>query len=142
MSEIFEVGSIVSGKVIKVKPFGAIILLENGKQGLVHISQISRNFVQNIEDHIKIDEEVKVKVLNIDEENGKIGLSIKDALPKPENNNFKNKEQKNNYEPKNTQTKSAAESPNPSSDFEEKMKEWLKQANERQANLNKRANRR
>ena len=83
MSEKLEVGSIVEGKVVRVKPFGAIVSL--GKvQGLVHISQVANSFVQDINDHVKVDDVVKVKVLSIDEENNKIALSIREAMPKEE----------------------------------------------------------
>lgn len=150
MSEKLEIGSIVEGKVVRIKPFGAIVSLENGSQGLVHISQIANSFVQNINDHINIGDVVKVKVLSVEESTNKISLSIRDALPpapKPARpqQSFKPREQKNNYEnrgqkPYNDYQKEPAVTP--ASDFEDKMKEWLKQANERQAGLNKRANRR
>ena len=83
MSELV-VGSIVEGKVIKIAPFGAIVALEGGKQGLVHISQVANTFVQDINDHLKVDDVVKVKVLSIDPETHRISLSIRAALPKPE----------------------------------------------------------
>ena len=66
MSEKLEVGSIVEGKVVRVKPFGAIVSLGN-TQGLVHISQVANSFVQDINDHVKVGDMVKVKVLSIDE---------------------------------------------------------------------------
>ena len=68
MSEKLEVGSIVEGKVVRVKPFGAIVSLGN-TQGLVHISQVANSFVQDINDHVKVGDMVKVKVLSIDEIN-------------------------------------------------------------------------
>lgn len=74
-------GDIVEGVVSKVTKFGAFVDLKEGKSGLVHISEIADTFVKNIEDHIKEGDEVKVKVLSIDEK-GKIALSIKDALEK------------------------------------------------------------
>ena len=83
MSEKLEVGSIVEGKVVRVKPFGAIVSLGN-TQGLVHISQVANSFVQDINDHVKVGDMVKVKVLSIDEESHKIALSIREALPKEE----------------------------------------------------------
>lgn len=152
MSEKYEVGSIVEGKVIRIKPFGAIVSLGNGAQGLVHISQIANSFVQDINDHLKIGDMVKVKVLSVDEETNKISLSIRDALPpvpkvEKQEKTFKPREQKSNYEnrsqrPNNDYRSQAAAPITPASDFEDKMKEWLKQANERQAGLNKRANKR
>lgn len=149
MAEKIEAGSIVEGKVIRVKPFGAIVQLENGAQGLVHISQVANGFVKDINDHVKVDDTVKVKVISIDEENNKIALSIREALPKApktqnQNNGFKPREHKNNYEPRGAKqpTAEVSQPKEPVNDFEEKMKEWLKQSNERQAGINKRNNRR
>ena len=147
MSSNLQVGNIVEGKVVRVKPFGAIVALEDGSQGLVHISQVANSFVKDINEHVKSGDTVKVKILSIDEESKKIALSIRDALPpapKPANQQ-RPKEQKNNYENRTLRpSDNYFNSPqqDPSSDFEDKMKEWLKQANERQAGLNKRANRR
>ena len=80
MSEKIIVGSVLEGKVIRIKPFGAIVSLENNAQGLVHISQIANSFVQNINDHLKVGDMVKVKVISIDETTNRISLSIRDAL--------------------------------------------------------------
>ena len=144
MSEKLEVGSIVEGKVVRVKPFGAIVSLGN-TQGLVHISQVANSFVQDINDHVKVGDMVKVKVLSIDEESHKIALSIREALPKEE------RRPKSNKQPRRQSEASAnpaqeyfrpQSSVNASSDFEDKMKEWMKQANDRQTSVNKRANKR
>lgn len=75
----FEVGSILDGKVSKVMPFGAFVSLPDRKSGLVHISEVARDYVENINDHLKEGDEVKVKVVKIDDD-GKISLSIKQAL--------------------------------------------------------------
>ena len=144
MADKIEAGSIVEGKVVRIKPFGAIVQLENGGQGLVHISQIANGFVQDINDHVAIGDTVKVKVMSVDEENRKIALSIRDALPRENRpqQGFKPREHKNNYEPRGEKTSDSSQSKEPVNDFEEKMKEWLKQSNERQAGINKRNNRR
>lgn len=76
-------GDIVEGVVTKVAKFGAFVDLEDGKSGLVHISEIADTFVKDINNHIAEGDEVKVKVLSIDEK-GKIALSIKDAVKKKE----------------------------------------------------------
>jgi general stress protein 13 len=78
-----QVGSVVEGKVTGIKPFGAFVEVEEGKTGLVHISQVSHTFVNDINDVLKVGDTVQVKVLNV-EENGKISLSIKETQPKPE----------------------------------------------------------
>ena len=155
MSEKLEVGSIVEGKVVRVKPFGAIVSL--GKvQGLVHISQVANSFVQDINDHVKVDDVVKVKVLSIDEENNKIALSIREAMPKEErrpkgDKPFNKQPRRQNFIKENSEQASSNPAQeyfrphsnvNASSDFEDKMKEWMKQANDRQTSLNKRANKR
>lgn len=76
-------GDIAEGVVTKVAKFGAFVDLEDGKSGLVHISEIADTFVKDINNHIAEGDEVKVKVLSIDEK-GKIALSIKDAVEKKE----------------------------------------------------------
>ena len=76
----YPVGNIVAGKVVRFAPFGAFVQLEDGVDGLVHISQISRDRVEKIENALKIGEIVKAVITQVDAENKKIGLSIKDAV--------------------------------------------------------------
>ena len=76
-------GDIVEGVVTKVAKFGAFVDLEDGKSGLVHISEIADTFVKDINNHVFEGDQVKVKVLSIDEK-GKIALSMKDAVEKKE----------------------------------------------------------
>ncbi len=73
-----EEGSILRGKVTGIAPFGAFIELEGGKTGLVHISEVSSEYVDDISKHLTAGQSVKVKVLSVDE-HGKISLSIKKA---------------------------------------------------------------
>lgn len=75
---LVEVGSIVEGKVAGITNFGAFIQLPDGKTGLVHISEIAEEYVKDIKNHLQENQEVKVKVLSMD--NGKISLSIKKAI--------------------------------------------------------------
>lgn len=74
-----EVGSILEGKVTGITKFGAFVDLAEGKSGMVHISEISNTYVENISDFLTEGQTVKVKVLAINE-NGKISLSIKKTL--------------------------------------------------------------
>ncbi len=149
MSEKVQVGNIVEGKVLRIKPFGAIVSLGEKVQGLVHISQVANTFVQDINDHVSVGDIVKVKVLSVDEASNKISLSMREALPAPPKSkphyekNFRSKENKSNYENRTIRPSDDYFKPQTtSSDFEDKMKDWLKQSNERQAGLNKRANKR
>lgn len=73
------VGSILEGKVTGITSFGAFVQLKDGPTGLVHISEISDTYVRDINDFLKINDDVKVKVISVKE--GKIGLSIKQANP-------------------------------------------------------------
>ena len=85
-----EVGSKLSGKVTGITHFGAFVLLPGGATGLVHISEISNSYVKDIHDHLKVNDEVTVKVINVDND-GKIGLSIRQAdenAPAARPNNF------------------------------------------------------
>src|SRR3954453_10783682 len=77
MAEKFEVGSVLTGKVTGIQAYGAFVALDEQNQGLVHISEITHGFVKDINDHLKVGDEVQVKVLPIDEKAGKIGLSIR-----------------------------------------------------------------
>lgn len=74
-----ELGSIVEGNVIKVMPFGAFVSFDGDKSGMVHISEITSEYIKDINDYIKTGDFVKVKVIGIDP-SGKISLSIKKAL--------------------------------------------------------------
>lgn len=75
--EPVEIGAIFEGTVSKIMPFGAFIDLPEDKSGLVHISEISSDYVKEIDDHLQIGNTVKVKVIDI--KDGKIRLSIKRA---------------------------------------------------------------
>lgn len=81
-----EVGNIVEGKVSGITGFGAFVELPDGKTGLVHISEVSDEYVKDISTHLKENQTVKVKVLSVDG-NGKVSLSIRKA-----NESFKKKE--------------------------------------------------
>ncbi len=74
-----EVGEIFTGKVVRVTNFGAFVEFAPEKEGLVHISKLSKKRVSKVEDVVNIGDDVIVKVMEIDEQ-GRINLSIKDAL--------------------------------------------------------------
>ncbi|WP_053361271.1 S1 domain-containing RNA-binding protein [Bacillus sp. FJAT-27251] len=78
-----EVGSKLQGKVTGITNFGAFVELPEGSTGLVHISEVADNYVKDINDHLKVGDQIEVKVLNV-EKDGKIGLSIKKAIDRPE----------------------------------------------------------
>lgn len=137
MAQEIVVGSILEGKIVKIKPFGAIVSIADGAQGLVHISQISDKFVQDINDVVAVGDAVRVKVLSKDEENGKITLSIKAAGGDTgTGGGSEGSETKRDDDGRDFRRKYSDLS------FDEKLKDWIKQSNERQAGINKRNNRR
>ena len=82
-AETFAAGNVVSGKVVRIVPFGAFVQLADGVDGLVHISQISWDRVEKVEDALQIGQEVSAKVLELDLENKKVSLSIKQLTERP-----------------------------------------------------------
>lgn len=83
MALALEVGSIVEGKITGVKKFGAFVALPGGRSGMVHISEVSNDFIEDLDTVLSDGQDVKVKIINIAED-GKIALSIKRTLPRPE----------------------------------------------------------
>ena len=75
-------GNIVDGKVSVITDFGAFIELPEGKTGLLHISEVASRYVKDIRSYLTENQNVKVKILSIDQK-GKISLSIKKALDMP-----------------------------------------------------------
>ncbi|QEQ97955.1 polyribonucleotide nucleotidyltransferase [Neptunomonas concharum] len=74
-----EVGKIYEGKVVRLEEFGAFVNILPGKDGLVHISQIDNKRVEKVTDYVKMDDIIKVKVLEVDPR-GRIKLSMKDLI--------------------------------------------------------------
>jgi general stress protein 13 len=122
MSEKYEVGSVVKGKVNGIQPYGAFVALDENTQGLVHISEVTHGFVKDINDHLKIGDEVTVKILSIDEEKGKISLSIRSAQEAPARPVKK--------PVKNVNKRQAAVSTTPQgfNTLKEKLQEWIEQS--------------
>lgn len=77
-----EIGAILEGKVTGITKFGAFVALPGGRSGLVHISEVAYSYVSDVSEFLTVGQEVKIKVINIDE-NNRINLSIKQTLPPP-----------------------------------------------------------
>lgn len=81
-AEQLTVGDVIKGKVVRIAPFGAFVEIIPGVDGLVHISQITHDYIKTLDDVLKVGDEVEAKITKIDDK--KITLSIKDLLPEPE----------------------------------------------------------
>jgi S1 RNA binding domain protein len=99
----------VEGTVQRITPYGAFLQLEDGRVGLVHISEIDRNYVRDVREHLRENDKVQAKVVAI-KEDGKIDLSIK-ALQDPA-------------------PRSLRRGKDP--DLEQKLKRFMRQSEERQ----------
>ena len=91
-AERYAEGDIVHGKVVRIVPFGAFVELEKGIDGLVHVSQITHEWLENPTSALTIGEEVDAKVLAFDPEAHKITLSIKALQPRPWNDRAEREE--------------------------------------------------
>ena len=78
----FDVGTIFTGKITGITKFGAFVSIAPGKSGLVHISEITSSYVNDVREHLTEGQEVTVKVIGLDQ-SGRINLSIKAATPAP-----------------------------------------------------------
>ncbi|RAP32947.1 RNA-binding protein S1 [Candidatus Marinamargulisbacteria bacterium SCGC AG-439-L15] len=113
-------GDILSGSVSNVTAFGAFVVLDGGKDGLVHISEIANEFVKSISDFVQVGDKVRVKVLGINKQ-GKYELSMKQAeaqgeAPKKEPSLFIHKKTKDE-------------------EFEDKLNAYLKKSEEKQIDI-------
>ncbi len=81
VAEKHQVGDIITGKVVRLVPFGCFVQIDKSVDGLVHISQISNKRIAKPDDVLKIGQKVEAKIVEMDLENKKIGLSIKEVNP-------------------------------------------------------------
>jgi polyribonucleotide nucleotidyltransferase len=77
----FTAGEVYVGKVVRIAPFGAFVEIAPGKDGLLHISELARERVAKVEDILNMGDEVVVKIIEVDQDSGKIRLSRKAMLP-------------------------------------------------------------
>ena len=77
----YQVGQLIIGKVYNVKPYALFMSFDEGVTGLLHISEISDSFVRDIEKYGSVGDEIKVKILTIDKENGFLRVSYKQVPP-------------------------------------------------------------
>jgi len=84
MSNKYKVGDVVTGKVTGIQPYGAFVSLDEQTQGLVHISEITYGFVKSISEFINVGDTVTVQVLEVEDPNKKISLSIRALREKPQ----------------------------------------------------------
>ena len=108
-----EVGATITGTVARIENYGAFLQLEDGRMGLVHISEIDRNYVKDVREHLREGDSVEAKVVAI-KDDGKIDLSIK-ALQDPPPRRMDRRDR--------------------DPEFEQKLKRFMRQSEERQVDF-------
>ncbi|HWO94960.1 MAG TPA: S1 domain-containing RNA-binding protein [Bacillus sp. (in: firmicutes)] len=142
-----EVGSKLQGKVTGITNFGAFVELPEGSTGLVHISEVADNYVKDINDHLKVGDQVEVKVINV-EKDGKIGLSIKKAKEQPQQSRegYQSREGRPGYQGRegyrpnpnrnrNDRNRNHDRDRGAKENFEQKMARFLKDSEDRLSSL-------
>jgi S1 RNA binding domain protein len=132
-----EVGSKVQGKVTGITNFGAFVELPGGTTGLVHISEVADSYVKDVNDHLKVGDQVEVKVIS--EKDGKTALSIKKAIDKPEGqtSSYSQRPQRqgrDNRQSKDFRSKGGGNF-KPKENFEDKVAKFLKASEENLSSL-------
>ncbi len=74
---MYKIGDSVKGKVTGIEKYGIFLLMEDGYTGLIHISEISEKFVKNVFDYVQLEEIITSRVIEVDEENRRLKLTIK-----------------------------------------------------------------
>ncbi|MEC5424839.1 S1 domain-containing RNA-binding protein [Virgibacillus sp. C22-A2] len=124
-----EVGSKVQGKVTGITNFGAFVELPGGTTGLVHISEVADSYVKDVNDHLKLGDEIEVKVIN--EKDGKVALSIKKTIERPEGQ----RPTRQGRDSRNSKDSRSRTSFKPKETFEDKMANFLKASEENLSTL-------
>lgn len=127
-----ELGSVVEGKVTRIMNFGAFVELEEGKVGLIHISEVADEYVNSVSDFLNEGDTVQAKVISIDQ-NGKIALSIKKLKQQQ-----KQEAEKQFRTPKGRPSGRGGDfkaNRQTSASFEDKLSKFLKDSDERLTDL-------
>jgi len=124
-----NIGDILEGKVTSITKFGAFVALPDGKNGLVHISEIANAFVSDVHDHVTEGQTVKVKIIGINEQ-GKINLSIKQAQPAAPQTEAPRPRPQRTATPAPHHVE-AAEPASPDQLFEDKLKRFMQDSDSR-----------
>lgn len=88
----YKIGDTVKGKVTGIEKYGIFLLIDDGYTGLIHISEISEKFVRNVFDYVQLNEEIISKIIDVDEENKRLKLTIKNLDYRIEDTKEKNDE--------------------------------------------------
>ncbi|MBN9655517.1 general stress protein 13 [Halobacillus litoralis] len=123
MSDKFQEGQVLEGKVTGIQPYGAFVALDEKVQGLVHISEVTHGYVKDINEHLSEGDEVQVKILNIDEKSNKYSLSIRATQEAPKAATRRPRKQ---AAPKQEESTAGFNT------LKDKLEDWIKQSDDRE----------
>ena len=115
-----DIGTVVEGKIVKLLKYGVIVELPEGESGLVHISEIDNNFIQDVSDYFRENDQVEVKVIGVDDK-GRMQLSVRQAQP--------------DYQEMSRPSRRRHQSAEESAVFEDKLSGFMKKSSERLLDL-------
>ncbi len=136
-----EVGAILEGKVTGITKFGAFVALPGGRSGLVHISEIAYSYVSDVSEFLSVGQDVRVKLISIDE-GGRINLSIKKTAPPPPRQGGGRPRSEGGSAPRSAQSQGRGQyrghdrEQEPQS-FDDMVKHFLSESESRQSDLNR-----
>ena len=113
----YKINDIIEGTIITIKPFGAIMIFEDGQKGLLHISQVANTFIRNISRYLKIGKTYQVKIIDI-EEDGFLKLSMSQITQEEKEEYHKNGIKKEKIDPQYIDFTA----------LKNKLPEWIEQA--------------
>lgn len=129
------VGAIVEGKVTGITKFGAFVALPEGKSGMVHISEVAATFVNDIKDFLQEGQQVRVKIINIDQA-GRINLSIKKAQPQEPRPERSGAPRQPRFQRQGQAPHGRTQQKDPANmSFEDKLKAFMSDSESRQADV-------
>lgn len=134
-----EVGAILDGKVTSLTNFGAFVSLpDSNRTGMVHISEVAPTYVKEIKDFLKEGQEVRVKIIGISDE-GKISLSIKQAVPAAEKSHQPRQAAQKNNRPSANVWQGTKSSASDNMSFEDMMAKFKQVSDEKMTDLKRSA---
>ena len=135
----FKEGAVVEGKVTGITKYGAFVKIDNDTNGMIHISEISSNFVKDINEHLKLEQIIRAVVVGVNE-NGRLSLSIKKLSQLEGNENTRSRD-RNINKTENVQSKSPEEYAKPeraaknTGNFEDMMSKFKQDSDEKMSGL-------
>ncbi len=125
IAEKYKEGDVIEGPITRITDFGAFMHVESDINGLIHLSEVAHGDIVDAHDHIRVGQKVKAKIITLDLEGHRIGLSIKELLPIPEGMEVKKEEKKEKSEKveKKEKTEKTEESEEPKEEVKKEKKE-------------------